>query len=205
MSVHYLQNYRIAAGFTQEQAAEAIDISVSTLQNWEQGHCPRTPALLHELLDFYNVTPLQRATLILALYMPENIPCIEDIQSISDYASLFTADFSSNRLDPYTDALSVLDARIQWLKCTLKFCKGLLNKQLLSLYNLNTAKSIDKLAKEYNLSICAEYSFQILCVNYSYNFNYPLGEYLAMPDKKLDQIYLDQNTYHPKHKISPNQ
>ena len=50
-----LKQLREIAGFTQEAAAEAIDVSPSTIQNWEYGQIPRDTNLLHDLLDLYRV------------------------------------------------------------------------------------------------------------------------------------------------------
>lgn len=121
---------------------------------------------MHDLLDLYRVDNLERAKVILSMYFPKDkLAKPELLQSIHDWDAAFSATPVPNRLDFFTDTLEMLDARIDSLTVTLDFANRIFSKKLYSIYNLKTAKTIDKTAAEYDLTLNAESAFKISAVN----------------------------------------
>ena len=177
-----LKQLREIAGFTQEAAAEAIDVSPSTLQNWEYGQIPRNVNLLHDLLDLYHVDNLERAKVILTMYLPQDeLAKSELLQSIHEWDSAFSRTPVSNRLDCFTDALEILDARIACLIVTLDLANRIFAKKIYSIHNLKTAQTIDKTAAEYDLTLNAESAFLISAANTEHAYYFPLWDFCQMP------------------------
>ena len=195
-----LKQLREIAGFTQEAAAEAIDVSPSTIQNWEYGQIPRDTNLLHDLLDLYRVDNLERAKVILSMYFPKDkLAKPELLQSIHDWDAAFSATPVPNRLYFFTDTLEMLDARIDSLTVTLDFANRIFSKKLYSIYNLKTAKTIDKTAAEYDLTLNAESAFKISAVNTEHVYYFPLWDFCKMPLEEngltmSDADFLQQKT-----------
>lgn len=178
-----LKQLREIAGFTQETAAEAIDVSPSTIQNWEYGQIPRDITLLHDLLDLYRVDNLERAKVILSMYLPKDkLAKPELLQSIHDWDSTFsTIPAVPNRLDFFTDSLEILDARIACLTVTLDLANRIFAKKIYSIHNLKTAQTIDKTAAEYDLTLNAESAFLISAANTEHAYCFPLWDFCQMP------------------------
>lgn len=196
-----LKQLREIAGFTQETAAEAIDVSPSTIQNWEYGQIPRDITLLHDLLDLYRVDNLERAKVILSMYLPKDkLGKPELLQSIHDWDSTFsTIPAVPNRLDFFTDSLEILDARIACLTVTLDLANRIFAKKIYSIHNLKTAQTIDKTAAEYDLTLNAESAFKISAVNTEHVYYFPLWDFCKMPLEEngltmSDADFLQQKT-----------
>lgn len=74
---------------TQEQVAEYMDVSITTIQNWEGEYCQIKKEQLHKLLDFYGVTPKERRDIVLQIY--GNGSCIdteEDEEDVNEFLFL---------------------------------------------------------------------------------------------------------------------
>ena len=104
-----------------------------------------------------------------------------------------------NRLDFFTDTLEMLDARIDSLTVTLDFANRIFSKKLYSIYNLKTAKTIDKTAAEYDLTLNAESAFKISAVNTEHVYYFPLWDFCKMPLEEngltmSDADFLQQKT-----------
>lgn len=198
-----LKQLREKVGLTQEAAAEAIDISPSTIQNWEYGQLPRDPTLLHNLLDVYQVTDMERAKTILSLYYPENkLTKSELFQTVHEWVPDLTSPPCPNRLDLYTDTLEKLDARIVCLEHTRIFANGILSHKYCSIYNLATAKTIDKVATEYNLTLNAEVNFCISAANQECTYYFPLGDRYKMPVGESGVVMSDSEFLLSRQKVT---
>lgn len=68
MHSELLVNLRHDCGFTQEEAAERLDINVHTLQNRERTGNFRRPEDLHAMLDLYGADEETRRRVILEVY-----------------------------------------------------------------------------------------------------------------------------------------
>jgi transcriptional regulator with XRE-family HTH domain len=63
-----LKSLREKAEYTQETAAELLDISVSTIQNWEKNGAACPPEKLNRVMDLYGVKEKERDRVFLSLY-----------------------------------------------------------------------------------------------------------------------------------------
>ncbi len=71
-----LRDCRRAAGMTQENAAEEMNVSTNTIQNWERGRNSMSKEALHMLLDVYGVDQEIRNKAVLEIFGEER--SIED-------------------------------------------------------------------------------------------------------------------------------
>lgn len=63
-----LKSLREKAGYTQENAAEQLGVSTSTVQNWEKDGAACPPEKLNRVLDLYQVWGKEREEIVLSLY-----------------------------------------------------------------------------------------------------------------------------------------
>ena len=59
---------RESAKLTQDEAARLLGISTVTIQNWENGVRIRTKKALDAVLALYDAEPMDRITIIVAMY-----------------------------------------------------------------------------------------------------------------------------------------
>lgn len=51
-----LKEWRLKRGWTQEQAADRLGVTLRTVENWEQGYRPmRHPATIRKVMDQYRL------------------------------------------------------------------------------------------------------------------------------------------------------
>ena len=67
MDTNLLKKLREKEGFTQEEVAEKLRVTVNTIQNWERTGKP-TKESLHELLDIYQVDSSTRNQVVLEIF-----------------------------------------------------------------------------------------------------------------------------------------
>lgn len=63
-----MRSLRESAKYTQEEAARLLGVSTVTIQNWEAGARIRTKKALDAVLALYDAEPMDRITIIVAMY-----------------------------------------------------------------------------------------------------------------------------------------
>ncbi len=80
-----LKTLREAKGMTQENVAELMDISQSTLQNWEKEGYNISANSLHELLDIYKVNDRERNEIVLEFFGDSREKQVEEVYNFPDF------------------------------------------------------------------------------------------------------------------------
>ena len=63
-----MRSLRKSANLTQDEAARVLGVSTVTIQNWEAGVRIRTKKALDAVLTLYDSGPMDRITIIVAMY-----------------------------------------------------------------------------------------------------------------------------------------
>ena len=212
MEKKFLKKLREAKGLTQEAVASIMDVSVTTVQNWERTGCFKTAQQLHELLDLYGVSDSMRNVIVLEVYgrkSKEDNEIIAEKKSSECVVLKAAVDrlaeekdvkhYVSYPLDKTCTCLNMIDNRIRCLETTIDYVdKSYFSKKTRWIAGWETAILIDTIGREYGVEIGAVGVYQIQENNYKVDEAFPLGDeegwtvYSEEFDREFDfEEYLD--------------
>ena len=183
-----LKKIRLAAKMTQEQVAEAMDVSVNTVSNWERNMgCFKSKDTLHKLLDLYGADSVLRTRTVLEVFGRDGEELESDIS-----AFVGSMDKKPTRIAvediyekdeigfPYplhnvVSCLNAINSRYMALNAAIRYVEGMIENDTPMLFCRETAIIIDKVASEYGINVKAEGSFGIKTVNENMEIDFPFG------------------------------
>ena len=197
-----IKRIRETSGMTQEQVAEAMGVSVNTVQNWERFNLFKNKDMLHDLLDLYKVDDVLRTRAVLEAFgrsenrdyfiteffgeddrQPSRI-AVQDIYDQKDISYPFP-------IDQMISCLNVICTRLSCVQGTILFLEGYIEKCEPVIFCRESAIVIDRTCKEYDVQVCAEQVYEMQMMDEIISVAFPFGdegerkEYVKSYDREM--------------------